>query len=398
MTNREFREFIRKAQHDSIPSRATALAYTTLVSLVPLLAVAFFIFNAFGGTESIIERIRPLIESNLAPSFGDQISTYLDQFLGNVKAGAVGTLGILGFIVTSVTMLATIEKTFNTVWGIRKVRPLAQQIPTYWSMLSIGPLLIGVSLILSSRAIIWLKDDTGAISIALVWLFHLIPYVTSSLLFTVLFYFMPNTTVNRRDAAKAGIITGLVFEFAKYLYAAYAVRALANASLYGSLAIFPVFLLWLYLVWVIVLLGAELCVYFQFKRYKIPYRFKLEERLNTFVIADILESLAKAHSEPKGGLTQSQLMSQLKMAAHELSNHLDFLEARGWVVCSSLSVTGKRKYHLGVDTDHISMKSILAQLEPYRYVAQSPHGADVQKQFKTLWAKWSLKISKGKNP
>src|ERR1700677_2631098 len=98
-----------KSKQDLIFTQATALAYTTLVSLVPVLAVAFFLFHAFGGFENLLERLEPFIEENLAPSFSNQISSYLEGFINNVHAGAVGIFGLIGFIFTSISTLATIE-------------------------------------------------------------------------------------------------------------------------------------------------------------------------------------------------------------------------------------------------------------------------------------------------
>src|ERR1700679_4138554 len=111
-----------KSKQDLILTQATALAYTTLVSLVPVLAVAFFLFHAFGGFETLLERLEPFIEENLAPSFSNVISNYLEGFINNVHAGAVGAFGLIGFIFTSISTLATIEKTFNIIWGASKNR------------------------------------------------------------------------------------------------------------------------------------------------------------------------------------------------------------------------------------------------------------------------------------
>jgi membrane protein len=288
------RQFWKKSQKDLIFTQATALAYTSLVSLVPVMAVAFFLFKAFGGFAVLEDKLQGFIQSNLAPSFGDQISGYIFGFMKNVHAGAVGVFGIVGFMFTSLTTLGTIEKTFNMIWGVSKVRSWGQRMTTYWSLLTIGPLFLGVSFYLSSQAMGWLQNDSGEISRALVWLAALAPYFTSGFLFTFLFFFMPNVAVSPKDAGQAGFITGVVFEVAKLLYAAYAHRALTTYSVYGSLAIIPVFLLWLYVIWLIVLFGAELCCLFEAKRLKIPYKFDSRDKLNTFIVADILDLMTPA--------------------------------------------------------------------------------------------------------
>jgi membrane protein len=379
------KQFWKKSQQDLIFTQATALAYTTLLSLVPVLAVAFFLFKAFGGFESLQAKLQPLIEQNLAPAFSDQISTYLNQFIGNVHAGTIGALGIIGFIFTSISTLATIEKTFNLIWGIREARSVAKRVTTYWSLLTIGPLLLGISLGLSSKALIWLKDDNGAISHVLVWSAALTPYLVSGLLFAGLYLFMPNVSVDKGDALKAGAITGLVFELAKLLYASYATHVISKSSIYGSLAIFPIFLLWLYVIWLIVLFGAELCCYFQFRRHHIPYRFNLEERLNPFVIVDILEELARSQEEPKGGLSINDMLRSMKIPMRELMPHLDFLEQEGWIIRSNSGFLNQTKFHLGVPKERISMSRVLGSLESHRYVPRSERGMSVHKKLKDLW-------------
>ncbi|MFI5205482.1 MAG: YihY family inner membrane protein [Candidatus Paceibacterales bacterium] len=230
---KELREFWRKSQHDLIFTQATALAYTTLISLVPLLAVAFYLFKAFGGLDKLVDEIQPLIESNLAPAFSDKISTYLDDIITKVHAGAVGILGLLGFIISTVTTLTTIEKTFNMIWGVKRTRKLGARITVYWTLLTIGPLLIAVSVMFGSKASVWLKSDHGAIADGLIYLFSIIPYFASGLLFSALFYFIPNAVVNIRDAVKAGVITGIIFELAKVFYSVYAKRNIGHDACMG---------------------------------------------------------------------------------------------------------------------------------------------------------------------
>ncbi|MDZ4675872.1 MAG: YihY family inner membrane protein [Oligoflexia bacterium] len=386
MNTAAIKQFWKKSQQDLIFTQATALAYTTLLSLVPVLAVAFFLFKAFGGFESLQAKLLPLIEQNLAPSFSDQISNYLTQFLTNVHAGAIGVFGIIGFIITSISTLATIEKTFNLIWGVKDARSLGKRITTYWSLLTIGPMLLAVSIGMSSKALVWLEDDSGAISQVLLWGAALTPYLISGLLFSGLFLFMPNVSVNKWDALKAGGITGLVFELAKLLYASYAANAIAKNSVYGSLAIFPIFLIWLYVVWLIVLFGAELCCYFQFRRHHIPYRFNLEDRLNPFVIVDILEELARTQEEPRGGLAINDMLRSMKIPMRELMPHVDFLEQGGWIIRSSVGFLNQWRFHLAVPKARVTMSKVLASLEGHRYVPRSEQGIAVHKKLKDLWA------------
>ncbi|MCC6278027.1 MAG: YihY family inner membrane protein [Oligoflexia bacterium] len=379
------RQFWKKAQHDLVFTQATALAYTSLVSLVPMLAVAFFLFKAFGGFQILETRLQTFIQANLAPSFGEQLSGYVFGFMKNVHAGAVGTFGVIGFMFTAVSTLATIEKTFNLIWGVKRDRPWGQKIMTYWSLVTIGPVLLGFSFVLSSQAVGWLQSDSGEISKVLVWMAALAPNLTSGILFTLLYFFMPNVAVNLKDAAKAGFVTGIVFEIAKLLYASYAARAVSTYSVYGSLAIIPIFLLWLYVVWLIVLFGAELCCFFQYARLKVPFRFDAEERLNPFLISDIIDALAGVQKTQSLGLALSELQKDLKVSIQELTAHIDFLESRGLIVSSAGSARSKNRYFLTVPRAEINMKEVLGWLEEFRYEPKLKTSKDVASQLKKIW-------------
>ncbi|MBI4373761.1 MAG: YihY family inner membrane protein, partial [Deltaproteobacteria bacterium] len=129
-----------------IPVRATALAYTTLLSLVPFLAVTFALFKAFGGLEKAAEPLRAMILSNLATGTGSVVTGYLDQFIENFRSSAVGLIGFLLLILSVVGVLATIEKAFNDIWEIPQSRSFVRRFTTYWTLITTGPILIGVTL------------------------------------------------------------------------------------------------------------------------------------------------------------------------------------------------------------------------------------------------------------
>ncbi|MBK9294940.1 MAG: YihY family inner membrane protein [Oligoflexia bacterium] len=378
---KDLKEFWKKSQNDLIFTQSTALAYTTLVSLVPLCAVAFFLFKSFGGFENLQSALEPLMQQNLAPAFGDKITNYINAAVSKVHAGAVGTVGLIGFIITTVLTISTIEKSFNIIWGVKKPRSLSKRITTYWTLLSIGPVLITLSVVFGSRAFFWLENDNGVIANILVILLKFIPYLASGLLFSAVFFFIPNTQVNYKDAIKAGIITGVVFELAKLLYARYAVQAISNDALYGSLVVIPVFLVWLYVVWLILLFGAELCCYFQFKRLKIKYKFNWQERLTPFAIVDILELLvgaSKAKSK-QVGLKIDELMAQLQMPFHELISHLDFLVNEGLVAQS------QKKYFLTIAESEINLSEIFEALDAHRYSPKGALSLSVHQKMRQLW-------------
>jgi len=383
-----------KAKRDLIFTQATALAYTSLLSLVPLLAVGFFIFHAFGGFESLQAKLQPVIEQNLAPAFSDQISSHIDDFVNNVHANAIGILGVIGFIFTSISTLATIERTFNLIFGTAQNRGWTRRVTTYWSLLTMGPLFLGTSILFSSKALVWLKNDNGFIANMLVLGFGFFPYLVSGILFSMLYLFMPSTSVDKKDALKAGFATGIIFETAKIFYALYAKYSIAQNKIYGSLVVIPVFLLWLYLVWVIVLFGAELCCYFQYRRLKIPYRFNVEERLDPFVVVDIIEALGDHQTGPRGGLTLARLVEILRLPVREVMRHLEFLQTEGWVVASERRFLTGNRFFLAVPSESVDILKIFNQLESNRYIPATARGKEAQIRFNSLWTEWAALTAK----
>jgi membrane protein len=375
-----------KSKQDLIFTQATALAYTTLVSLVPVLAVGFFIFHAFGGFETLLERLEPFIEENLAPSFGNVISNYLEGFINNVHAGAVGTFGLIGFIFTSISTLATIEKTFNIIWGASKNRNFTHRMTTYWSLLTIGPLLIAISLFMSSQVLVWLKHDQGTMGKVLMICFQIVPYIATGLLFSALYMFLPNVNVEKADALKAGFFTSIVFELAKVIYAAYATHAFAHSAVYGSLVVIPIFLLWLYVIWLVILFGAELCCFLQFKRLGIVYRFGVEDRLNPFLVVDIIEALGDNQVHPRGGLTMADLIATLKLPMRDLMRHIDFLEVEGIVVHSEGTFLVGGRYYLTLPKQNVQIAKIFSQVESRRYVPRSERAVSAHNRLRRVWA------------
>lgn len=242
-----------------IPVRATALAYTTLLSLVPFLAVTFALFKAFGGLEKASEPLKAMILSNLATGTGDVVAGYLDQFIENFRSGAVGLVGFVLLILSVVGVLATIEKAFNDIWEIPQSRAFIRRFTTYWTLITTGPVLIGVTLAVtgalqSSKLVNQILSLSGAEK----FFIAKIPWLITWGMFTGLYLIMPNTRVKIRSALMGGIIGGTLWELAKYGYTLYATRIIKNYAFYGSLGMVPIFLVWIYYTWLVVLIGALL--------------------------------------------------------------------------------------------------------------------------------------------
>lgn len=241
---------------DGCSHSAAALTYMSLFALVPLLTVMYAILSAVPAFQEVGLQIQSLVFDNFVPSAGQEVEEYLKSF--SQKARQLTGLGV-GFLgVTAILMLKNIEKTFNAIWKTRENRRGLSSFLLYWAILSLGPLCIGLALGINTY-LVSLKvmfEQVDVIGIGPI-LLRLTPYFLTSAAFTLIFAAVPNCKVPIRHAFIGGLITALVFEVAKQLFAS----IVANTSyqnIYGTFAALPLFLLWIYLSWLIVLAGAEL--------------------------------------------------------------------------------------------------------------------------------------------
>jgi membrane protein len=223
---------------------ASSLAYTTLLSLIPLLAVTFAILKRVGGLDRLYGELEPLIVSNLAAGTGDQVIGSLQKFIHNTHSSAIGVTGFLGLAITTVLMLNGVEDAFNRVWTGTKTRSLLRRAMMYAIFIVTGPLTISLIIGLSrglSRGLSPLVSELVA--------------VTS---FTLVYKLIPNTFVDWRWSLLSGFWTSVILQLARWAYRIYITRYVPYHLIYGSLAALPILLLWIYILWVIILTGAVL--------------------------------------------------------------------------------------------------------------------------------------------
>lgn len=257
-----------------LPVRATALAYTTLLSLIPLLAVSLSLFKAFGGMEKMKEPIQDFILKNLATGAGNTAVEYIGSFIDSYQSATIGLVGFLFLTLTVVALLTTIEKTFNHIWGITKHRAFIPRFTVYWSIITIGPVLLGISLsVTSALQSHKLVHEVLALSGMEHFLVAKIPWLITFVMFTAMYMIMPNTKVKFRSALVGGIIGGALWELAKIGYTIYVAKVVNYSKIYGSLGMIPILLIWIYYTWVVVLIGAELSFADQhFNTYRLKQR------------------------------------------------------------------------------------------------------------------------------
>ena len=249
---------IKRFEQDQCRDKAAALTYTTMLSIVPLLTVFLVILSSVPALESARAQLQDLLYSNLLPTSGNQVSGYLQEFAE--KSANLTAIGVIFLFVTSVMLLLTIEQTFNHVWRVDNHRGGATGVMRYWTMLSLGPILIGTAFALSSAitSINFLNQNVAGYSIDWsIWL-KIISVLLTFAAFIFLYWFIPNCKVGFRSAAIAGVSIGILFEILKTGFG-YAIGNFTSYDqIYGAFAVLPVFLLWIYLSWNLILLGVEI--------------------------------------------------------------------------------------------------------------------------------------------
>lgn len=391
--------FYARIQRDRLFDHAASLTYTTILSLVPMLAMAFAFFSAFGGIDQYRPQFNSFLAANLAPAFAEQVLGYVSSIEHAISAETLGIFGVVGFLITSVLMLDKIESAFNLIWGAVNPRPLMRRFTNYWTLLSIGPLMLGASLAFTAQAMSWLQSDSGDVARTLFVIVSILsPIVFSTAFFFTLFYILPNAGIHRRDAIYSAFLTALVFEVAKQGYAAYATFAL-KTSVYGSLSTLPVFFLWLYVAWMITLVGFEFCCYLEAGRSEHTYYDDEEFTLDTILLLDLLEMMSGDQLEGKG-TDLKDLIKILKLNRRIILKHLEFLKEQRLVIESEPDERDGHIYHLAFGRETLDHRRLLETLERYRFrpVGRATQQVSCAQQLALLsWSLRSKEASEGSN-
>ncbi len=244
---------VRRFNADRGLQTASALTYTTLLSLVPLLAVSLAILSGFSAFEGMRESVKSAVLDVLLPTSKGPAAQYIDAFLANAQS--LTTPGLAGIAVTALMLLSTIESTFNRIWRVQSPRSLGRRLLRFWSVLTLGPLLLGASLSLTSY--FFAVADDGTVQSAIQRIGRLAPLVLQWIAFTLLFVAIPQAQVRFRYAAIGGFVAAALFEVLKLGFAVYLDNTDNYRALYGALAAIPVFLVWLYASWTVILIEPE---------------------------------------------------------------------------------------------------------------------------------------------
>jgi membrane protein len=246
---------VQRARKERLPQVAGSLTFTTVLSIVPLLAASFALFTRFPLLHRLRDAIQDFVLSRLLPEdIARTVLRYLNRFTANASGLTwIGSLFLLG---TAVALLLTIENALNQMWEVKRNRPFFKRVGLYLLVLAIGPPVLGLSLWATSYVLGASRGLFGALPPALGFVLDLGPLVLGAIALTSMLFYVPNAKVRLSDALVGGLVASIAFEIGKRGFAAYLARVPTYRALYGSFAAFPIFLLWVYFSWLITLVAA----------------------------------------------------------------------------------------------------------------------------------------------
>ena len=335
------------------PQVAGSLAFTTLLALVPLVTVTLAVFGNLPGMDEIGDSVRNFLLQNLLPDrAGHIIATYALQF--SEQAGRLTLMGIGLLVLTSLMLLGTIEKAFNLIWGVRSPRRMLTRITVGWFVLTLGPILFGASVIGTGYVI----SSSMAWSNHLPWIGELtarmLPPLLLCVLFGFLYYAVPNHPVRILHAIVGALVAGLVFFLMQRAFGLFIARFPTYTLIFGTFAALPIFLVWLYLSWSVILLGALITATLPayLERRQLAPRFAGDE---AWAAAELLSRLARAQRQ--GDCLDAETLGKCSaLAPHRTDGILEGLQEAGWI-----AHTEEGNWVLRKSPDAIRMRDVVTR-------------------------------------
>ncbi len=322
----------RDLAHGQLTLRAMGLVYTTLLSIVPMLAISFSVLKAFG----VHNQIRPTLLSFLEPlgERGVEITSRIMGFIENMNVGVLGSVGLALLLYTAVSLVHKVEEAFNFIWHVSRGRTIGERFSRYVSALLVGPLLVfsalGVTAGVMSLAVVRGALEVEAIGWLALQAGRALPYALVIGAFTFLYAFIPNTKVRIGAAVAGGLVGGIAWQSAGWGFAQFAAASTRYAAIYSSFAILILFMLWLYLSWLILLFGSSVSFYVQHPEYlvKSSGEMRMSNRMSERLVLVILSLVARNHIEGRSPWTTDALARELRMPIRGVDDVLTALRSR----------------------------------------------------------------------
>lgn len=354
---------IRELMTGELNLRAMSLVFTTLISLVPLIAVAFSVLKAFG----IHNQIEPALLGLLAPlgERGVDITANIIGFVENVKVGVLGSVGVAMLFYTIIALVKKVENAFNFVWRVKRPRTLARRFTDYLSVIMIGPVLVFTGLAVAATAlnadIVQQLQGIEPFGTLIIWAGKVVPYLMIIVAFTFLYTFIPNTKVQIKTALIGATVAGVLWVMLGTVFASFVVSSSNYTAIYSSFAILFFFMIWLYLAWFILLVGSQVAFYIQHpKLVQVGgHHEALSPRMQEQEGLKLMTVIAQQFQQEKPALTVMDLERETGLTADNIMVLVDGLEQGGFL----LEVEGSTPAYVPArDTANMAVDQVLACL------------------------------------
>ncbi|HXV77764.1 MAG TPA: YhjD/YihY/BrkB family envelope integrity protein [Candidatus Polarisedimenticolaceae bacterium] len=335
---------IRDLLTGEINLRAMSLVYTTLLSIVPLLAVSFSVLKVFG----VHNQVAPLLRDFLRPlgDEGVELADDIVAFVENVQVGVLGALGVVLLIYTAISLMHKIEVALNFVWHVDGVRSLGRRVSSFISVVLVGPVLVvaalGITASLRSTTVVRSIERIEPFGSLLERLSQWLPYLLGALAFTLVYALVPNTRVKLRAAATGGVVAGILWQSVGLFFATFIASSARYAAIYSSFAVMIVTLIWLYANWLILLIGSQIAFYVQNPHYltRKPLRLDLSNRMKETLSLAVIYWIGANHVNHVAPHTVESLADRLELPTGPVEQVLALLEQGGWVEKSAADPPG----------------------------------------------------------
>ncbi len=368
---------LRDLAHGHLTLRAMSLVYTTLLSIVPLIALSFSVLKGLGYHRYL----EPVLYQFLEP-LGDratEITARVMVFVENVQSGVLGSLGLAFLLYTVISMIQKVEESFNFVWRVEQPRSIGRRFSEYLSVMVVGPVIMvaamGLLATLGTNSMVQLVTHTQFLGISLAQIGRLTPYVLVVGVFTFMYAFIPNTRVELRAAAIGGVVAGVLWSASGELFTAVVVHSSRTMAIYAGFAIVIVGLMWLYLSWLILLLGVQLAFYVQHPQLLRPGQAEvsLTSGLKERLALSLMYLVARDFRTAGPTWTLQRLADALDVPGTALGPVVACLERRGLLVATEAETLMP-----GMDLESIGLAEILDAVRNDSGEPHNPRGRSVE--------------------
>lgn len=357
---------VRDLANGQISLWAMSLVYTTLITLVPLLAISFSVLKGFGVHNQIEPTLMNLLEG-LGPEKSQEVTARVIEFVDNIEVGVLGAVGFALLIYAVISLMQKIENAFNYIWRVGQNRTFAQRFSNYLSVLVMGPLLIfisaGITTTIRSYEFFQQAVTFSGLGPAFNFFSILVPWFVMAVGFTFIYTYMPNTKVRISAAFAGGLVAAMLWKVMGYLFSSFIAGSANYVAIYAAFATLIILIIWLYASWVVVLIGSNIAFYVQYPRYlKISRAPMILAPYTRMALGlGVISVIAQKHYSGKEAVSVDDLSKNLNVPILAVQNVLDILENGGIIV--STDRKDPIVYYPGVPFDRTPLEHVLDVLE-----------------------------------